>query len=69
MKNPSPEEIDGKAHAVHDAQINALLVQLWQKNLPTIRERLDLLDKFGSAASRAHSKNPLALRPSTSPTS
>jgi HPt (histidine-containing phosphotransfer) domain-containing protein len=33
-----------------DAQIADLLSQLWQKNLPTIRERLDLLDQFGSAA-------------------
>jgi HPt (histidine-containing phosphotransfer) domain-containing protein len=42
MKEPSPNEID--------SQIDALLVQLWQKNLPTIRERLDLMDKFGSLA-------------------
>ena len=32
-------------------QIDTVLAQLWQKNLPTIRERLDLLDQFGSAAS------------------
>ncbi len=31
-------------------QIDAVIAQLWQKNLPTIRERLDLLDKFGLAA-------------------
>jgi hypothetical protein len=42
MKKPSPAQID--------AQIDDLLAQLWQKNLPTIRERLDLLDQFGSAA-------------------
>jgi HPt (histidine-containing phosphotransfer) domain-containing protein len=32
-------------------QIDTVLTQLWQKNLPTIRERLDLLDQFASAAS------------------
>jgi HPt (histidine-containing phosphotransfer) domain-containing protein len=32
-------------------QIDTVLAQLWQKNLPTIRERLDLLDQFASAAS------------------
>ena len=31
-------------------RIDNVLAQLWQKNLPTIRERLDLLDRFGSAA-------------------
>ncbi len=31
-------------------QIDTVLAQLWQKNLPTIRERLDLLDQFASAA-------------------
>ena len=31
-------------------QIDTVLAQLWQKNLPTLRERLDLLDQFGSAA-------------------
>ena len=34
-----------------DAKIDSVLAQLWQKNLPTVRERLDLLDKFGAAAS------------------
>jgi HPt (histidine-containing phosphotransfer) domain-containing protein len=42
MKDPAPKEID--------SQIDTILTQLWQKNLPTIRERLDLLDKFGSVA-------------------
>jgi HPt (histidine-containing phosphotransfer) domain-containing protein len=31
-------------------QIDNVLAQLWQKNLPTIRQRLDLLDKFGTIA-------------------
>jgi HPt (histidine-containing phosphotransfer) domain-containing protein len=39
MKKPVPDQIDN------------LLAQLWQKNLPTIRERLDLLDQFAYAAS------------------
>jgi HPt (histidine-containing phosphotransfer) domain-containing protein len=38
MKKTAPDPMDD------------LLAQLWQKNLPTIRERLDLLDRFGSAA-------------------
>ena len=38
MKKSSPDQID------------TVLAQLWQKNLPTIRERLDLLDQFGSTA-------------------
>jgi HPt (histidine-containing phosphotransfer) domain-containing protein len=43
MKKPAPDEIPD--------QIDTLLAELWQKNLPTIRERLDLLDQFASAAS------------------
>src|SRR6266481_5208459 len=42
MKKNSPGQIDTK--------IDAVLTQLWQKNLPTIRDRLDLLDQFASAA-------------------
>jgi HPt (histidine-containing phosphotransfer) domain-containing protein len=42
MKKTPPDKIS--------AQIDDVLLQLWQKNLPTIRERLDLLDKFGSVA-------------------
>ena len=38
MKKPAADQIDD------------VLAQLWKKNLPTIRERLDLLDKFGLAA-------------------
>jgi chemotaxis protein histidine kinase CheA len=61
MKKSSPGPIEGAANTPGDAQktassanidkqIDTLLVQLWQKNLPTIRERLDLLDRFGSIA-------------------
>lgn len=32
-------------------QIDTLLADLWQKNLPTLRERLDLLDLIASTAS------------------
>jgi HPt (histidine-containing phosphotransfer) domain-containing protein len=46
MKKNAPARIN--AHI--DDKIDALLLQLWKKNLPTIRERLDLLDRFGSAA-------------------
>ena len=38
MAKPTPDQIDD------------ILAQLWRKNLPTIRQRLDLMDKFGSAA-------------------
>ena len=42
MKKTAPDQINDP--------IDDVLAQLWQKNLPTIRERLDLLDRFGSAA-------------------
>jgi chemotaxis protein histidine kinase CheA len=42
---------DAKTDSKTDAKIDDVLAQLWKKNLPTIRERLDLLDRFGSAAS------------------
>ena len=45
-KKSNPVQVDASI----DHQIEGLLTQLWQKNLPTIRERLDLLDQFGSAA-------------------
>jgi HPt (histidine-containing phosphotransfer) domain-containing protein len=62
MKKPSPKvnraqinnQIDNQTGAQREAQletqIDTILTQLWQKNLPTIRERLDLLDRFGSIA-------------------
>ncbi len=39
MKNPPSDPID------------TLLADLWRKNLPTLRERLDLLDLIASSAS------------------
>jgi chemotaxis protein histidine kinase CheA len=59
MKKTSPAQSNARSNAQPNAQPNAqsntqiddLLAQLWKKNLPTIRERLDLLDQFGLAAS------------------
>jgi HPt (histidine-containing phosphotransfer) domain-containing protein len=58
MKKTSPQQTNAQINAQSKAHtktplnnaIDDLLLQLWQKNLPTIRERLDLMDKFGSAA-------------------
>jgi len=47
MKKTSPQQIDEQTNR----QIDDILIQLWQKNLPTIRERLDLMDRYGLAAS------------------
>jgi HPt (histidine-containing phosphotransfer) domain-containing protein len=38
MKKPAPDQID------------TLLADLWKKNLPTVRERLALLDRIASTA-------------------
>ncbi|WP_158794001.1 Hpt domain-containing protein [Granulicella sp. L60] len=41
-----------KADNAKNAKIDDLLVKLWRKNLPTLHERLDLLDRAaGEAAS------------------
>ena len=50
MKKTSPDQISAKDTDKINDKIDDLLLQLWQKNLPTIRQRLDLLDQFGSAA-------------------
>jgi HPt (histidine-containing phosphotransfer) domain-containing protein len=54
MKKASPaqsnDRTNAQSNAQMDAEINDVLTQLWKKNLPTIRQRLDLLDQFGSAA-------------------
>jgi HPt (histidine-containing phosphotransfer) domain-containing protein len=47
---PKPPSNTTRRTASPNDQIDTVLAQLWQKNLPTIRERLDLLDQFGSAA-------------------
>src|ERR1700730_17557136 len=46
MNKTSPALIDAQTND----PIEDILAQLWQKNLPTIRQRLDRLDQFGSAA-------------------
>ena len=46
-----------------------LLAQLWQKNLPTLRERLDLLDRSASTAASGTLAEPPVSKPSTSLTS
>jgi HPt (histidine-containing phosphotransfer) domain-containing protein len=46
MNKTSPKSINDQI----DDPIEDVLFQLWQKNLATIRQRLDLLDQFGSAA-------------------
>jgi HPt (histidine-containing phosphotransfer) domain-containing protein len=50
MKKPSVQEINDQTNDQINTQIDDILLQLWQKNLPTIRERLDLMDQFGLAA-------------------
>ena len=49
MKKSSPDQID------------TVLAQLWQKNLPTIRERLDLLDSVASTAASGALDEPTRL--------
>jgi HPt (histidine-containing phosphotransfer) domain-containing protein len=34
-----------------DGKIDALLAELWQRHLPTLRERLDVLDRAAAEAS------------------
>ena len=53
MKKTAPEEINDP--------IDDILLKLWQKNLPAIRERLDLLDRFGSAAVSGSLEEPTRL--------
>ena len=50
MKKTSPKPIKDQIDNQIETPIEDVLLQLWQKNLPTIRQRLDLLDQFGSAA-------------------
>ncbi len=62
MKKSSlgPIESQGDTQA-RDVQIDTVIAQLWQKNLPTLRERLDLLDKFSSAATSGSLDEPTRL--------
>jgi HPt (histidine-containing phosphotransfer) domain-containing protein len=52
-KKSNPDQVD--------AQINNVLAQLWQKNLPTVRERLDLLDQFGAIAASGKLDEPTRI--------
>jgi HPt (histidine-containing phosphotransfer) domain-containing protein len=58
---PTKKSIPNRVDAQIDAQIDAVLAQLWQKNLPTVRERLDLLDKFGTVASSGKLDEPTRI--------
>jgi chemotaxis protein histidine kinase CheA len=68
-KKSNPDQIKAQANAQVnspidaqiDSKIDNVLAQLWQKNLPTVRERLDLLDKFGAAASSGKLDEPTRL--------
>jgi HPt (histidine-containing phosphotransfer) domain-containing protein len=44
-----------------DKKINNVLAELWKKNLPTVYERLDLLDKFGTAAASGKLDEPTRI--------
>ncbi len=37
-----------------EAKIDSLLAALWERNLPTLRERLDTLDRAAAAAASGH---------------
>ena len=45
-KKSKPDQAASRSDAKIDAKINNVLAELWKKNLPTVHERLDLLDKF-----------------------
>jgi HPt (histidine-containing phosphotransfer) domain-containing protein len=44
-----------------DTQIDNVLTQIWQKNLPTLHERLNLLDQYGVAAASGILDEPTRL--------
>jgi chemotaxis protein histidine kinase CheA len=50
-KKSNPDRTNARADSPIDTKIDNVLAQLWKKNLPTVRERLDILDKFAAAAS------------------
>ena len=58
MKKTSPGQIKNATSDSANDEIDNLLLQLWQKNLPTIRQRLDLLDQLGSAAASGELEEP-----------
>lgn len=60
-KKSNSERIAAKNDSQIDAKIDNVLAKLWQKNLPTVRERLDLLDKYGAAASSGKLDEPTRI--------
>jgi HPt (histidine-containing phosphotransfer) domain-containing protein len=61
MKKTSPCQISDSQNDNAYAEIDDLLLRLWQKNLPTIRQRLDLLDHFGSVAASGSLEEPTRI--------
>jgi HPt (histidine-containing phosphotransfer) domain-containing protein len=61
MKKNSPGQIKNARNDSANDEIDDLLLQLWQKNLPTIRQRLDLLDQFSSAAASGSLEEPTRI--------
>jgi hypothetical protein len=49
-KNKTDAPIKSQTKSQIDTRINHVLAELWKKNLPTVQERLDLLDRFSAAA-------------------
>jgi HPt (histidine-containing phosphotransfer) domain-containing protein len=64
-KKSNPDKAVTRRNAKIDAQIdtkiNNVLAELWKKNLPTVQERLDLLDKFGNAAASGKLDEPTRI--------
>ena len=68
-KKPNPDrgrpkidaKIDAKIDEKIDEKIDNVLAELWKKNLPTVRERLNLLDNFGAAAASGKIDEPSRL--------
>ena len=54
-------QTSAQANAAIETKIDNVLAQLWQKNLPTIRERLDLLDKFSTVAASGKLDEPTRI--------
>jgi hypothetical protein len=53
--------IESQTDAQIDTKINNVLAELWKKNLPTVHERLDLLDKFGMVAASGKLDEPTRI--------
>jgi HPt (histidine-containing phosphotransfer) domain-containing protein len=61
MKKPSPDKTNAHNNDKTNDNIDDVLLQLWQKNLPTIRQRLDLMDQFGSVAGSGSLEEPIRI--------